>query len=234
MKKEKGITLIALVITIIVLLILAGVSLSLISGSDGILDKASTAVDKTKKTSELEELELAMVDVRMQYYTEDSGEKIRDFVIKNLNNYDTGSGKITCDEEGNVIYIGSNGTVIGTINEKGELEIAKEGIVISPNTMNLKIEEGKDSPTAELTASLMRITGEIEWTSSNEEVATVSGNGMTATEMAVATGNSTITASCAGYTGKCEVKVTQPIDVESVIGGFVEYDVPYTDVYENT
>lgn len=43
MKKNNGITLIALVITIIVLLILAGVALAMISGNGGILGKASTA-----------------------------------------------------------------------------------------------------------------------------------------------------------------------------------------------
>ena len=40
MKKQNGITLIALVITIIVLLILAGVSISLVLGENGVLDKA--------------------------------------------------------------------------------------------------------------------------------------------------------------------------------------------------
>ena len=44
--KNKGITLIALVITIIVLLILAGVSLSMISGENGILSKAQQAKEK--------------------------------------------------------------------------------------------------------------------------------------------------------------------------------------------
>lgn len=48
MKSKKGITLIALVITIIVLLILAGVSISMISGDDGIATKASQAAEKTK------------------------------------------------------------------------------------------------------------------------------------------------------------------------------------------
>lgn len=43
MKKEQGITLIALVITIIVLLILAGVSLSLVAGENGILKRAENA-----------------------------------------------------------------------------------------------------------------------------------------------------------------------------------------------
>lgn len=44
-KKEKGITLIALVVTIIVLLILAGVAISLTIGQNGIFGKAQDAVN---------------------------------------------------------------------------------------------------------------------------------------------------------------------------------------------
>ena len=47
MKKQKGITLIALVITIIVLLILAGVSIAMLTGQNGILTQASNSKDKT-------------------------------------------------------------------------------------------------------------------------------------------------------------------------------------------
>ena len=46
MKNKNGITLIALVITIIVLLILAGVSISLTLGQNGVLTQAKTAVEK--------------------------------------------------------------------------------------------------------------------------------------------------------------------------------------------
>ena len=46
-KNENGITLIALVITIIVLLILAGISINMLSGQDGILTKASQAKELT-------------------------------------------------------------------------------------------------------------------------------------------------------------------------------------------
>ena len=49
--KISGITLIALVITIIVLLILVGVTLSTLSGQDGILNKAATAADRTNEES---------------------------------------------------------------------------------------------------------------------------------------------------------------------------------------
>ena len=49
MKKEKGITLIALVITIIVLLILAGVSTAMLTGENGILTQANNAKQATGK-----------------------------------------------------------------------------------------------------------------------------------------------------------------------------------------
>ena len=47
MKEQKGITLIALVITIIVLLILAGVSIAMLTGNNGVLTKATTAKSET-------------------------------------------------------------------------------------------------------------------------------------------------------------------------------------------
>ena len=48
-KKQEGITLIALVITIIVLLILAAVTISALSGDNGILKRATEAKQKTKE-----------------------------------------------------------------------------------------------------------------------------------------------------------------------------------------
>ena len=47
MKNQKGITLIALVITIIVLLILAGVSIAMLTSDGGILNKAGTAAENS-------------------------------------------------------------------------------------------------------------------------------------------------------------------------------------------
>lgn len=54
MKKEKGITLIALVITIVVLLILAGVSIATLTGQNGILTRAQNAKEETEKASVIE------------------------------------------------------------------------------------------------------------------------------------------------------------------------------------
>ena len=48
LKRNKGITLIALVVTIIVLLILAGISIMMLTGQNGILNRASEAKEKTE------------------------------------------------------------------------------------------------------------------------------------------------------------------------------------------
>ena len=54
-QKNKGITLIALVITIIVLLILAGVTIAALSGDNGILTRAKEAKEKTEQAQKEEE-----------------------------------------------------------------------------------------------------------------------------------------------------------------------------------
>ena len=52
MKNNKGITLVALVVTIVVLLILAGVSINLVLGDNGIVKKAQDAKTKSAEASE--------------------------------------------------------------------------------------------------------------------------------------------------------------------------------------
>ena len=51
LKESKGITLIALVITIIVLLILAGVTIATLTGDNGVLTKAESAKTETENAS---------------------------------------------------------------------------------------------------------------------------------------------------------------------------------------
>ena len=58
LKKEKGITLIALVVTIVVLLILAGVSINLVIGNNGIITKSKEARIVTRADNAEDEVEL--------------------------------------------------------------------------------------------------------------------------------------------------------------------------------
>ena len=73
MKNEKGITLIALVITIIVLLILAGISIAMLTGDNGLLTKskqsaAASAVAGAKDEISLE-FQKEMADYLKDKYT---------------------------------------------------------------------------------------------------------------------------------------------------------------------
>ena len=58
-KSTKGITLIALVVTIIILLILAGVSIAMLTGNNGVLTQAKSAKEKTGEKGEQERVNLA-------------------------------------------------------------------------------------------------------------------------------------------------------------------------------
>ena len=63
LKENRGVTLVALVITIIVLLILAGVSISLVVGDNGVLNQAVNAADNTNRAAVQTELEMAVTAV---------------------------------------------------------------------------------------------------------------------------------------------------------------------------
>ena len=59
-KRNKGITLIALVVTIIVIIILAGVTIAALSSS-GIIGRANEAKDKTEQASAEEEVQMSWI-----------------------------------------------------------------------------------------------------------------------------------------------------------------------------
>ena len=85
MKKGKtsnssGITLIALVISIIVLLILAGISIAMLSGNNSILQKATTAKENTERT---EIVENAKIDV-LSEITKNKGNELQESQLKDV------------------------------------------------------------------------------------------------------------------------------------------------------
>ena len=63
--QEKGITLIALVVTMIVLLILAGVTIATLTGDNGILTKATEAKNKTEEAEDIEKIRLAISEAQI-------------------------------------------------------------------------------------------------------------------------------------------------------------------------
>ena len=75
-KRESAITLIALVVTIVVLLILAGITISLVFGSNGVIQKAQDSKKQTEIGEMREKLEMAKVPV----YADGNGSyKVQDY-----------------------------------------------------------------------------------------------------------------------------------------------------------
>ncbi len=68
LKNQKGVTLVALVVTIIVLLILAGISLSLVAGSNGIMTRAVNASNTNESATAAEQAELKIAEIQIDYY----------------------------------------------------------------------------------------------------------------------------------------------------------------------
>ena len=87
MTNNKGITLIALVITIIVLLILAGVSIAMLTGDNGILTQAGNAKTDTAKAEAEEAVKLTLNEIIANDMdpTYDPGEGIDESVINQAN-----------------------------------------------------------------------------------------------------------------------------------------------------
>lgn len=74
MKNQKGITLVALVITIVVLLILAGVTISMVMGDNGVLSNSSKAKKDSATGSANDALSAALSSISTNYYASSTGE----------------------------------------------------------------------------------------------------------------------------------------------------------------
>ena len=86
-KKENGITLIALVVTIVVLLILAGVSISMLTGENGVITQAKLAKESTRGGDVQETIDLTISDNKLK----ETEKKTKEILVNELYN----DGKLT-------------------------------------------------------------------------------------------------------------------------------------------
>ena len=104
---EKGISLLALVVTITVLVILAGVSIVNISGKNGVLQETTRTIAQTKITDEMEMINRAYANAQMNKASTDptdspitSEEFLREMKeITSESVTATGTGTLTVKEE---------------------------------------------------------------------------------------------------------------------------------------
>ena len=120
-RKDKGITLIALVVTIIVLLILAGISISMLTGQNGILNRATTA----KKQTEISQIDEMVKFSAMDALANGNGKITEDLLTEALNkNLGSGNYTLTGNETDGWTIVANekkyniNGN--GSITEKGK------------------------------------------------------------------------------------------------------------------
>lgn len=129
-KQNKGITLIALVITIIVLLILAGVSISMLIGENGLIKMASKAVDESKRASKEEEEALNSYEEKLEYAKREAEAQV--WSGKIAENFEEGSGT-----EMNPYQI-KNGEELALLAQKVNAGEQQEGTVYTiVNDINL-------------------------------------------------------------------------------------------------
>ena len=106
MRKQRGITLIALVITIIVLLILAGISIQSIMGDDGLLTKAANAKQQTAIAQEVEQINLQYSDCQTDVALSGSiGAEVTALQLENEMNDAYGAGTVTVKQSGSKLIV---------------------------------------------------------------------------------------------------------------------------------
>ena len=124
--ESKAVTLIALVITIIVLLILAGVAIAMLTGENGIISKAMQAKTKTEDSKETEEAGLKEIENYINGKSAEAGVVVQD--LKSIKSDGTEGeviGEKVSDGAGGVVPIPSGFYYVGGT--------AKSGTVISDN-----------------------------------------------------------------------------------------------------
>ena len=93
LKNQKGITLIALVITIIVLLILAGVSIAMLTGNNGILTQAGKAKEDSEKAAVSDRVNMAIQGAYTAHLAKINGGTISDLPVTDIQTqYNTDNG----------------------------------------------------------------------------------------------------------------------------------------------
>ncbi len=131
--QPAAITLIALVITIIILIILAGVSLNLALGENGIFSKSKTSVDKYEEQNVAEQLKLAVTENDLDNAKEDSKTYYYDFLQK--------EGYIGEDVQENMAEVNTKKTVGQNTKRKYYLDKDGKLYVEIPNSTQLKLIE---------------------------------------------------------------------------------------------
>lgn len=123
-KNTKGITLVALVVTIIILLLLAGITISALTANNGLINKTKISKVKTEYTSAKEKVQIEIMAAQTQNYSEQN-ESIILTITKHMIDIQ--------DISVNKIYFSKTSQIDEELQNKFNSNKSVEGIVVSVN-----------------------------------------------------------------------------------------------------
>ena len=226
MKRDKGITLIALVITIIVLLILAGVTINAIIGNESSMEKAKQAQVENEKANEFDSIKMAVTDAMVK-------ETDGTIHLDKLNESLTGLIKENAQGEDPWTVTGSITNKMYLITKYGQVEEVK-GVLVKTKTVNV-------IPGGSKEIEVLNITGEeLTFTPvSSNGITITKGTGNKVTIIAASTATVgtklTVTAEAGTENDTFEVNVIEDVAglINAKIGKNVSYSVTYKDASNN-
>ena len=147
-KEMKGITLVALVVTIVVLLILAGVSINAVLGDNGIIKKANQAASITKEA----EVKEAINRTILEFYLTNDYETLEDFLKAKA-------------EDGSIDSVTKNADGTLTV-KKGEYSVTVENKTNSSGGSSSGGSTGGETQTPEITVGEVKVVANSNGTGS--------------------------------------------------------------------
>lgn len=153
MKNQKGITLVALVVTIVVLLILAGITIAYVLQGDSIFGAAREAQAKTSKGDVQTAIALAMGSVQTDYYTKlGKFATVSDSYTAEKAAYDT----LVEDLKGTGVVLPATPVAFDTIEtgtgdaKKVAFKIVLNGVTYGTDTYNVTIDTSAETKELQL------------------------------------------------------------------------------------
>ena len=230
LEKKRGITLIALVITIITILILAGVSINLIIGKNGIVERAQTTGKIQTVASIKEALELEKGDLLVNSKTVNLNNYL-DQISNGDKKYEISSKEIIDDKNAEIIVDDKYKFALKD-TEEGDVEVTYQGVAASSD-LSISAKSGTyvypNGGTFTVTNNATRGELTVSSDATNIATATIEGNTVTVVPGTTA-GKANIIVKSSANGDYAENKV---VHVATVQNGTIELSVtPYTGIYD--
>ena len=148
LNNKKGITLIALVVTVVVLIILAGVSINAVLGDNGIIKKANQAASVTKEA----EVKEAINRTILEFYLTNDYETLEDFLKAKA-------------EDGSIDSVTKNADGTLTV-KKGDYSVTVENKTNSSGGSSSGGNTGEETQTPEITVGEIKVVADSTGTGS--------------------------------------------------------------------